>query len=145
MFCNTKSPLSYVTVQNHFGTERSVATLFRFIACFARGLITTYGHADPPTSKVSPLKKWLWMVRNVLNRTGKIIKKFPDFYFSSYHRKLGWFFQRNYTKMALRFLYANLFVFCSPKVFVCWLVCFLAVRFLYAKLFVFSSPEVFVC
>ena len=48
------------------------------------------GHADPPSSKVSLLRKWLWMVRSALNRTGKIIKKFSDFYFLSYHRKLGW-------------------------------------------------------
>ena len=42
------------------------------------------------------------MVRSVLNRTGKIIKKFSDFYFSSYHRKLGWFFfQKNDTKMTI--------------------------------------------
>ena len=41
------------------------------------------------------------MIRNVLNRTGKTIKKFSDFYFLSYHRKLGWFFQKNDTKMTI--------------------------------------------
>ena len=58
-------------------------------------------HADPPPSKRITSKKWFWMVRSVLNRAGKIIKKFSDFYFSSYHRKLGWFFQKNDTKMAI--------------------------------------------
>ena len=55
----------------------------------------------PPTLKSGRLKKWLWMVRSVLNRTGKIIKKFSDFYFSSYHRKLGWFFHKNDTKVTI--------------------------------------------
>ena len=32
---------------------------------------------------------------------GKIMKKFSDFYFSSYHRKLGWFFHKNDTKMTI--------------------------------------------
>ena len=31
----------------------------------------------------------LWMVRNVLNRMRNEMKKCSDFYFSSYHRKLG--------------------------------------------------------
>ena len=53
-------------------------------------------HADPPLRN-DPIKKWLWMVRNVLNRTRMWIKKFSDFYFSSYHRKLGWFFHKNDT------------------------------------------------
>ena len=36
---------------------------------------STYGHADhPPPLKSGGLKKWLWKVRSVLNRTGKIIK-----------------------------------------------------------------------
>ena len=29
-----------------------------------------------PPLRSDPIKKWLWMVRNVLNRTEKIIKKF---------------------------------------------------------------------
>ena len=41
------------------------------------------------------------MVRNVLNRTKTWIKFFSDFYFSSNHRKLGWFFQKNDTKMTI--------------------------------------------
>ena len=64
--------------------------------------IPTYGHADrPPPPKRIASKKWLWMVRSVLNRTGKIIKKFSDFYFSSYHRKLGWFFHKNDIRMTI--------------------------------------------
>ena len=47
------------------------------------------------------LQKWLWKVRGVWNRTGKIIKKISDFYFSIYHRKLGWFFYKNDTKMTI--------------------------------------------
>ena len=46
----------------------------------------------PPPLKSGGLKKWLWMVRSVLNRTGKIIQKFYDFYFSSY----GWKFIENW-------------------------------------------------
>ena len=53
-----------------------------------------------PSKRITS-KKLLWMVRSVLNRTGKIIKKFSDFYFSSYHRKLGWFFRKNDTKMVI--------------------------------------------
>ena len=34
-------------------------------------------------------------------QNGKIIKKFSDFYFSSYHRKLGWYFHKNDTKMTI--------------------------------------------
>ena len=45
----------------------------------------------PPPLKSGGLKKWLWKVRCVLNRTGKIIKKFSDSYFSSNRRKLGRF------------------------------------------------------
>ena len=36
----------------------------------------------PPLSSL--LIRFLWMMRNALNRKGKIIKKFSDFYFSSY-------------------------------------------------------------
>ena len=40
------------------------------------------GHADPPPSfRNDPIKKWLEMVRNILNRTRKWIKKNSDFYF----------------------------------------------------------------
>ena len=35
-------PLSDVAVQNHFGTKRLVATLFRLVACFARVRIEDY-------------------------------------------------------------------------------------------------------
>ena len=33
----------------------------------------------------------LWMMGSVVYSTGKIMKKFSDLYFSSYHRKLGYF------------------------------------------------------
>ena len=56
---------------------------------------------NAPLSKIITSKKSLLMVRSVLNRTGKIIKKFSDFYFLSYHWKLGWFFQKNDTKMTI--------------------------------------------
>ena len=36
----------------------------------------------------SVLIRFLWMMRNVLNRMKKITKKFSDFYFSSYREKL---------------------------------------------------------
>ena len=87
--------------------KRNKIFFARFILFLTRtyilnGLFPTYGHTDlPPSSEVSPLKNWLWMVRSVLNRMGKIIKKFSNFYFSSYHRKLGWFFQKNDTKMTI--------------------------------------------
>ena len=54
---------------------------------------------EKQTSPPSEVVETLWKVQSVLNRTEKIIKKFSDFYFSSYHRKLGWFFQQNDTKM----------------------------------------------
>ena len=54
-----------------------------------------------PPLRNDPIKKWLHMVRNVLNRTRLWIKFFSDFYFSSNHRKLGWFFQKNDTKMTI--------------------------------------------
>ena len=60
------------------------------------------GHADPPpSSEMTPIKKWLQMVRNVLNRKETWIKKNFDFYFLSYHRILGWFFRKNDTKMVI--------------------------------------------
>ena len=34
------------------------------------GLCPKIGHADPPPSKRITSKKWLWMVRSVLNNTG---------------------------------------------------------------------------
>ena len=46
-----------------------------------------------PLQKWPPLF-WLYMVRNVLNRTRMWIQKISDFFFSSYHRKLGWFFRK---------------------------------------------------
>ena len=54
-----------------------------------------------PPLKSGRLKKWLWKVWSVLNRTGKIIIKFSDFYFSSYHRKLGWWRHKNDTQMTI--------------------------------------------
>ena len=47
-----------------------------------------------PPSEMTPIKKWLQMVRNVLNRTKTWIHFFSDFFFLSYHRKLGWFFRK---------------------------------------------------
>ena len=46
-------------------------------------------------------KKWLRKVRRVFNKTGKIIKKSSDIYFSSNNRKLGLFFQKKWHKMAI--------------------------------------------
>ena len=54
----------------------------------------------PPPSEMTPIIFWLYMMRNVLNRTKTWIKKFSDFYFSSYHRFSIRFFQKNDTKMA---------------------------------------------
>ena len=48
----------------------------------------------PPPFRNDPIFFWLQAVRNVLNRTRIWIKKNSDFYFSSYHRKLGWFFRK---------------------------------------------------
>ena len=59
--------------------------------------LRTYTEPPPPSVVVETL----WKVRSVLNRTGNIIKKFSDFYFSIYHRKLGWFFHKNDTKMTI--------------------------------------------
>ena len=62
---------------------------YRFISLDVYGsrLCHKEGHADPPPPQKWRIKKWLWTVRNVLNRTGKLIKKFSDFYFSSYCEK----------------------------------------------------------
>ena len=50
--------------------------------------------SPPPPSEMTPSFFLLYMVRNVLNRTRMWIKKISDFYLSSYHRKLGWFFRK---------------------------------------------------
>ena len=47
-------------------------------------LCPNYGHADPPPSLLISL---LWLMGSVLCSMGKIIKKFSDFYFSSYREK----------------------------------------------------------
>ena len=53
-------------------------------------------------------------------RTGKIMKKFSDFYFASYHRKLGWWRHRNDTKMTttwkikIRIIWNLAFLFSQP-------------------------------
>ena len=56
-----------------------------------------------------PLKSCLtsitsWKIWNVLNRMGKIMKKFSDFYFLSsakFHRKLGWWHHKNNQKITI--------------------------------------------
>ena len=67
--------------------QRDYITFIR--ARLISGLCPNDGHADPPPPKKDHLKK---VVMNGAecseNKTGKIIKKFSDFYFSSYHRKL---------------------------------------------------------
>ena len=65
--------------------------IFDFLAVSQR---RTCRPPPPPLFRNDPIKKWLQMVRNVLNRTRIWIKKISDFYFSSYHRKLGWFFRK---------------------------------------------------
>ena len=45
------------------------------------------GYANHPSSV---LIRFLWMMGNVLYSTGKIMNKFSDLYFSSYHQILGW-------------------------------------------------------
>ena len=55
------------------------------------GCVPLTNMQTPPPSEVVEI---LWKVRSVLNWTGKIIKKFSNFYFLSYHRKLGDFFTK---------------------------------------------------
>ena len=45
--------------------------------------------------------KFTWKIDNRLNRKKNQILDFSDFYFSSYHRKLGWWRHKNYTKMTI--------------------------------------------
>ena len=57
---------------------------------------------SPPHSKVVPFNKWLWMVRSVLNKTGKIIKKILRHLFFELSSKIGVIFsQKNDTKMTI--------------------------------------------
>ena len=49
----------------------------------------------------SKVVKCTWKIGNRLNRKKNQISDFSDFYFSSYHRKLGWFFHKNDTKMTI--------------------------------------------
>ena len=56
----------------------------------------------PPTPlKSGGLKKWLWKVRSVLNRTGNIIEKILRFSFFELSSKIGVIFQKNDTKMVI--------------------------------------------
>ena len=51
----------------------------------------------PPSLLIS----LLWIMGSKLYGMGKIMKKFSYLYFSSYHRKLGWWRHKNDTKMTI--------------------------------------------
>ena len=94
-------------IATHFRTSNQEATPILKISCmhlffsitncpilrFIRE-VTAISHSRPcrPPRPLSEVVETLWKVGSVLNKTRKIFKKFSDFYFSSYHRKLGWFF-----------------------------------------------------
>jgi len=97
--------------------------------CNSRGLrrqtwFTTLHHTekeffpikDMQTLPLSLLISLSWMMGSVLYSMGKIMKKFSDLYFSSYHRKLGWWRHkkrhvRNWDRALEWFYYWLLLVF----------------------------------
>ena len=83
----------------HFEQKIIYTLYFKHFPNF--GCVTKKDMQTTPPLRNDPIKKWLWMVRNVLNQTRVWINKFSDFNFSSYHRFSIRFFQTNDTKMAI--------------------------------------------
>ena len=64
-------------------------------ACLLKGTFPKYGYADPYPSVLS---RFLWIMRNVLERMKNLFSDFSNFYFSSYRENssiLRWFEYKN--------------------------------------------------
>ena len=62
------------------------------IICYSFGINLDFGIFPIKNTQTPPslLISLLWMMASVVHGMGKIMKTFLDLYFSSYHRKLGW-------------------------------------------------------
>ena len=64
-------------------------------ACLLKGTFPKYGYADPYPSVLS---RFLWIMRNVLERMKNLFSDFSNLYFSSYRENssiLRWFEYKN--------------------------------------------------
>ena len=87
-FCAQNDPSFRWFFTHNSNNKNGKKKLFSFSfysAHSASGPVTTKDMQTPPLPS-SEMVETLWKMRNVLNWRGKIIKKFSDFYFSSYRK-----------------------------------------------------------